>query len=354
MEIFGQDQKQYLSREFGFDFVGPLEEYKGKVLDSISSGKRPIIQVGTQFSEFEFLKSLPSKSVIIHLFADEIYSPKINRKIIRLSSVAGIIRSYPLYEFSLLRILKSLIFVFCDLFSTKHFAKLAVVAKQFLAGLIMTKRQIIIRLLQKVYFKKSFTIPLGYTDFFAQSFLQVEKLDVADLSRSLISLNKPSQASSKIFSFTFHGQRGQILRELAIEAAKKYPDSNIKVKSSFGGVVPTGGNNLSGIENVDAMQRSKFTIAPPGNYSAQTFRFYEAIICNSVPLTKNFNVSDPLYVGWRQINNVFGMPKSWKELLSNASKLTETEHQKLLGNLQNYLQNVLAISRIQVEKLINS
>lgn len=355
MLIIGQDQKEYMRREFGAEFVGNLDDNRFSINEFIAAGIKPVIQVGTQFYEFDFLESLPNNSIIVHLFADEIYSPVINRKIIRMNSVAGIIRSYPLYRFSISKIVKSLIFTWDDIDSADFLKDFIPVSKQFLAGLIMVKRQIAILLSENIYRKKSCLIPLGYTDHFAHSFLRKEELSNNDSTQSLIMCKIQTDTSgSKPYLFVFLGQRGQILRELAINIGKKYLNSYIKVRRAYGGVVPGEVNDLTGVENVEAMQKSNFTIVPPGNYSAQTFRLCEAIICNSIPLTKNFIASDPLYSASKNLNITLGKAKSWKVLLNQAQKLTEIERIELLGRLREELQASISISRLKVENLINS
>jgi hypothetical protein len=62
----------------------------------------------------------------------------------------------------------------------------------------------------------------------------------------------------------------------------------------------SGGNDvaepLSGNANayVRELLESAFAMCPPGNYSNETFRFWETLLCGCVPVVANFVPSDPI------------------------------------------------------------
>ena len=298
--VFADSEFSYWEVEFEAIVFRKDKNSKKMLFSLIEKGMTPIIQVSDFDNNVELLSSLPHASVCIHLNSDETYDPYLNRKIISHPSVKFILRSYPVPNFKL----GNLWFTFLGILvsSSLHKREKSVLGMWLLLifGLVMAKRQAVIRLLEKLYSKESIHVPLGYTDNFYNNycdFLNVE-LGSSFFKDEIL----PKLDRSKVFDFGFTGQRGNTFRQYLMNLCVETDSSkcNIEIKEHFGGNIDKERQyELGRFTYVEVLFKSKFSICPPGNYSGYTFRFSEAIACGSLPLDFSCIPSDPFFQGQR-------------------------------------------------------
>jgi hypothetical protein len=315
----------------------------------IAFGVRPIIQIGPSEQETLALEAFPAGSLIVQFHADETYLPKINYQIIRNPAVAMILRSYPIPSFKLLRLFKFQWHGLIDLldnFSIQNFIEFLKLSG---AGIVIVKRQIFIAILEKIYSKTSSPIPLGYTDLFAESFSKVnqvnERASLVDFTLHKV------PAKSKEFDIAFVGQLGKFTRRVAIHAMSHVSSKELILRKNYGGAIGIYGATLeSGIESVHTLMNSKYALCPPGNYSNNTFRIAESLICGAAPVFNQGSVTDPICTYSYLDEGILKLPNRWKKKVLLAVKTdqdsTDSSTQISLRNLRSEIDK---IKRVVIE-----
>jgi hypothetical protein len=314
--IFGTNEIEFWRREFKASVEPKDENYLDQVQKLINHGIIPIIQVGPATSDIEALNRFSKKSIIIHLFADETYTPYLNFKLIRNPAIATILRPYPIPTFSLGRILSSNYYGIRDLLDNFKLINLVEYFRINAAGFVMLKRQLLVRLLERFFRKPSVPMPLGYNDLFSASFCKVMGIE-SDTSlifkaKELHALNAPRK-----FNIGFVGQTGKLNRKFAISAVQNNSANRIILRDHYGGAIGMNGATVeSGVENVETLLNSKFALCPPGNYSSFTFRLAESIVCGAFPLYNLSSFSDPISTYSYLDEKISRLPKRWKSKVS--------------------------------------
>jgi hypothetical protein len=309
----------------------------------IASGVKPVIQIGPSKQEVMDLTGFPKGSLIVQFHADETYLPKINYQIIRNPAVAMILRSYPIPKFKLFKLFKSQYFGFMDLLDNFSISNFVEFLKLFGAGIVMVKRQALIAILEKLYSKTSIPMPLGYTDMFAESFSKVNQVNERE---SLVdfALHK-APTNNKKFDIAFVGQSGKLTRRVAIQAMREVSNKKLTLRKNYGGAIGIYGATLeSGIESVQALMNSKFALCPPGNYSNNTFRIAESLICGAAPMFNQGSITDPISTYSYLDDVILELPRRWKKkvaLATTASQdLTDLSVEMSLRNLSSEIERV--------------
>jgi hypothetical protein len=343
IHVIALTEHEFWKREFQADVSTKSEDYLDKTKELIAVGARPIIQIGPSGREAIDLKGFPIGSLIVQFHADETYLPQINYQIIRNPAVAMILRSYPIPKFKMFKLFKSQYFGFIDLFDNFSISNLIEFLKLFGAGIVMVKRQAFIAVLEKLYSKTSIPIPLGYNDLFAESFSRVNKVNE---SSSLVdfALHKVP-AESKKFDLAFVGQSGKLNRRVAIQAMNQVLSKEIILRKNYGGAIGIYGATLeSGIESVQALMNSKFALCPPGNYSNNTFRIAESLICGAAPMFNQGSITDPISTYSYLDDVILELPRRWKKKVALATMvsqdLTDLSVEKSLRNLSSEIERV--------------
>lgn len=343
-------QQEYWRREFSGQIIEKNNSYRELVLSIISRGICPIFQIDNDSSELDFLKTLPENSIIIWCHADEQYDLHFNQKISNLDSVRLILRPYRLDKLSLFRIFRS---IFQTIRNLKYASNLKFVLRVIRwqgRGFAMARRQSSIKKMYKANDKLFLNIPIGYTNIFAVSLL--ESFDVTE-SYSNTSLFKVSSKHITAFghkAVTFSGQIGQVVRETAIKAAERIPVASITCRSSYGAsnvFLPDVRKN--GLEYVSTLRESVGVLCPPGNISGETFRIFETILMQRIPLAMNSVTSDPNYTLPFRHFGPWQKSYSWGALLTSAleadlgiledlAKQNFIDFQEQIKELQNFLE----------------
>jgi hypothetical protein len=291
----------------------------------------------------------PAGSLIVQFHADETYLPKINFQIIRNPAVAMILRSYPIPGFKFLRFFKIQCQGLIDLldnFSVQNFIEFLRLTG---AGIVIVKRQIFIAILEKFYSKTSSPIPLGYTDLFAESYSKVNQID-KNFSLVDFALNRV-RTKEKMFDIAFVGQLGKLTRRVAIYAMRHVSSKELILRKNYGGAIGIYGATLeSGIESVHTLMNSKYALCPPGNYSNNTFRIAESLICGAAPVFNQGSVTDPICTYSYLDEGILKLPNRWKKKVLLAVKTDQdSTHSSTQISLRNLRSEIEKIKRLVIE-----
>jgi len=343
VHVIALSENEFWKREFQADVSPKNENYLDKAKELIASGVKPVIQVGPSRQDILDLIGFPIGSLIVQFHADETYLPKINYQIIRNPAVGMILRSYPLPKLNLTKLFKSQYFGFIDLLDDFSFRNLIEFLKLLGAGIIMVKRQTFIAILERIYSKTSIPMPLGYNDLFAESFSKVNQVNESSSLIDLALNDVPTK--NRKFDIAFVGQSGKLTRRVAIQAMNQVLSKEIILRKNYGGAIGIYGATLeSGIESVQALMNSKFALCPPGNYSNNTFRIAESLICGAAPMFNQGSITDPISSYSYLDDFILGLPRRWKKKVALAVELkqdlTELSVEKSLRNLSSEIQRV--------------
>lgn len=291
---------EYLQRELRWVHV---EDSK---VNSESLPKLLVILVGQDLTEVLRLFRIRQK-VFVYLYADETYRLAPSLLLFLNPKVQRILRSYPIHDLEyrhISRKLRQILSAYRNQKLSQKSEGLSIIVS-VCAGLIIGLRQSLLNILEKLRFgnsTESLWLPLGYTNKFARSFCK--KFEIQDGSRSFIEsrlLSNLSEISKKSLQFVFRGQRGTYQRQSFIRSCQDvdlgFPKS-IEVQDKFGGGDIQGEIPLKGEDPyVRELCLSAFALCPPGNYSLETFRYWEALLCRCLPIVTDLAFSDPLRRG---------------------------------------------------------
>ena len=353
IEVISLTEHEFWGREFEAKVSKKNGNYLETLNKLIDSGVKPVIQVGPSVKETQDLRGFPKDSLIVQFHADETYLPKINFRIIRNPAVSLILRSYPIPKFMLFQFFRSHYFGFCDLLDNFSIRNLLEYLKLVAAGMIMVKRQFMIAVMERIYSKESLAMPLGYNDLFAESFYAVNKIGNKS---SLIefAINNKDLGKSE-YEYAFVGQLGKFTRRVAISSISEFSSKVLILRQNYGGAIGIYGATLeSGIENVHALTKSKFALCPPGNYSSNTFRIAESLICGAVPLFNQTSISDPIATYCYLDEQILQLPKQWKKKIWESEFFeNEVIGKALMTSLKNLRSEVEIVkNRIQAAQNI--
>lgn len=289
-------QHEFWHREFGARIIEKNDNFFNNVSMLINQGIMPIIQIDSNFNEINELKSLPNNSFIAWLHSDEKYDLKFNKAIIAIPGVKGILRPYKLRRFSHKNLAHSLKFTLANLIELRTTKELIKVFLWTWRGIGMIFRQQLILLMHKFTNVKYVNFPIGYTNIFAKSFIGLLENTHLTIKGSLI-LEDVFEKEKSRTKIGFVGQSGQIIRETSIRALELVPGSNVIRRSHYGASNVYDDQVIrNGIEYVATLFESDFILAPPGNISGESYRIYECVVSQAIPIFKNVVTSDPLFI----------------------------------------------------------
>jgi hypothetical protein len=343
IHVIALTEHEFWKREFQADVSTKSENYLEKAKELITSGVKPIIQIGPSEQQTLDLMGFPRGSLIVQFHADETYLPKINFQVIRNPAVGMILRSYPISKFKLFKLLKSQYFGFIDLLDDFSFKNLIEFLKLFGAGIVMVKRQSVIAILERIYSKTSIPMPLGYNDLFAESFSKINQVNERASLVNFAFHKVPTK--NKNFDIAFIGQSGKLTRRVAIQAMSEVSPKELILRKNYGGAIGIYGATLeSGIESVQALMNSKFALCPPGNYSNNTFRIAESLICGAAPMFNQGSITDPISTYSYLDDVILELPRRWKKKVALATMvsqdLTNLSVERSLRNLSSEIERV--------------
>lgn len=337
-------EHEFWRREFQAEVSIKDENYLARLRDLIRSGVKPVIQVGPSRQEALDLRELPKGSVIVQFHADETYLPKINFEIIRNPAVSMILRSYPIPKLDLTKFFVSQYAGLKDLSQNFSFSNFLEYLKLVFAGIVMVMRQFFISAIERIYSKASVPMPLGYNDLFSESYAKFSKVDSKSSLIEFSANNLPLRNNKNKIAFV--GQSGKLTRRFAINAMQSISPNEIILRDNYGGAIGIYGATIeSGIENISALKNAKLALCPPGNYSSNTFRIAESLICGALPMFNQSSITDPI-CGYSYLSNgILELPKNWKRKLEVADRF---EQKQVDDYVEASLKNlILEIERVK-------
>lgn len=290
-------QQEYWRREFKGKIIEKDSSYQEQILLLISQGFCPIFQIDDDSSEFEFIASLPENSIILWCHSDERYDLEFNKKISELQAVRLVLRPYRLHSLNSRRILRSFVQTIVNLQYASNSTFVLRVIRWQLRGLAMTWRQYRVVRMYRSKNLDFWNIPIGYTNIFAVSMLESFNQKGVTPDLSLFEVSERNATGFGSTEVTFSGQVGQVIRETAIRATKKFPEASVISRTTYGASNILGTEvRKNGLEYINILKGSKAILCPPGNISGESFRIFETILMRRVPLAMNAVTSDPNYV----------------------------------------------------------
>jgi hypothetical protein len=144
----------------------------------------------------------------------------------------------------------------------------------------------------------------------------------------------------KKYLWSFVGQVQNPFRQACVDVLKTLPDGFLHVAEMFGGV---GGSGMEYQEYLDIMCQSVYVICPAGSMCVDSFRLYEAMECDAIPITdvraprdpEDFNYWKDVYPDnrvykiekWLNLSYMFnGTHEIFKNELIQASLLNESKN----------------------------
>lgn len=301
----------YLNRELEIQLLYGGDQ-KSRQIERIKSGKYGLVFVDSSIKTFDFLKSFPRNSLIVFFASDETYSLFQTFKILISKSVEIVIREYPArFNSNLISIPSN--FLKLVALTRRQNLEVSGLIVSCIAGCVLATKQTLMRLFARILRKRLIDCPLGYTGKFAEAY---DKFNNLDSSKSII-LNsidstKTPKKSQKLF---FAGQRGSYERRIMIRQALTEGYGPFDIFENFGGPITTKGYELPGFEYVKGLADAEYSLCPPGNYSAESFRYMESLLLYAYPLRPKFVLSDPLFINNSKL--------SWPEFIVNEESKRE-------------------------------
>ena len=352
--IFTQNQSEYWTRELKAEVILSDEDFLKKLSGIIELGNSPIVELIEYKGE---LDSFPPNSLIALLSSDEKYDSKLNSSVLNSSVFKAIIRQYKVSNTSQPKISKALFVGLVE--SSKNFSANTPrrLVGWFIEGLGMAKRQARLEQEIKDSGKIIINLPLGYTDFFAETYLENlgnSEKHVVSKSESLleIAIHRNFISKKKNYKFVFIGQLGQIVRQYAINALHKFDSKRLVVRNGYSGVSNDENRKLRiGHEYLSGLTESQISVCPPGNISGNSFRILESLMCGAYPAVMSNVLCDPQFES-PVIEVLQGSkPRTWSGYLKKLEKVSKNELQQMVAeNLQKF-RDEINLAKLEIEAI---
>ena len=331
--------RQHLNRELGLVLLYGGDQ-PTRQLERYSKGLPILVATDSTDSRLFLLKKFPKKSVILFLIGDEKYDLKVNLRAIFSRRISHLVREYPLPSFgSFFRIPIVLV---ANLLAVLRFPRL--LPDAFIAlfkGIKMSFSQTLILSLTKLCDVKHIDLPLGYTNEFAEnvsSFLNLGCSEsLVESTASLIETQKQREVA-----FFFSGQSGQFDRKLM---RKVFESKKIVIGPFYPGYMGKNSKLKDVVSNYcEGLRNAKYALCPAGNWSRESFRFFESLILGATPISSQYVLSDPLskpiirdsFGTWPQLSQV--------KLDAKSELLLESRRKELLEKWQGQISFVKGLT----------
>lgn len=331
--------RQYLNRELGLVLLYGGDQ-PTRQLERYSKGLPILVATDSTDSKLFLLRQFPRKSVILFLIGDEKYDLKVNLRAIFSRRISHLVREYPLPSFgSFFRIPIVLV---ANLLAVLRFPRL--LPDAFIAlfkGMKMSFSQTLILSLTKLCDVKHIDLPLGYTNEFAENvsgFFNLSRSEsLVKSAASLIDTQKRLDVT-----FFFSGQTGQFDRKLM---RKVFESKKIAIGPFYPGYMGKNSKLSDVVSNYcEGLRNAKYALCPAGNWSRESFRFFESLILGATPISSRYVLSDPLskpiirdsFGTWPQLSQV--------KLDAKSEQLLESRRKELLEKWQGQISFVKGLT----------
>jgi hypothetical protein len=283
----------YLNRETGIRLYYGGDQASVQ-LSRIDDGENAIVFIDSSVNSYDFLEQFPTRSVVVFFVSDETYSAWATIRLLLKPSTLKVFRDYPIGNFSNLTHYPALLIqAIREEITVKLPTK--VFLRAFVSGIGILVKQVLMAIFSILTRKKLDWLPLGYTGSFskiyAESFNLGKNVSILEYSIAVNFNNVKLKKKTKTF---FSGQIGGFDRQAMINMAKLNGLFVGPLYPQFGGPSNSSLKKKAESEYFLGLSGSKFSICPPGNYSAESFRYLESLILYSYPLLKTRVLSDPL------------------------------------------------------------
>lgn len=175
------------------------------------------------------------------------------------------------------------------------------------------------------------SIPLGYTNAFANAH---EENGIA-----------PSERTTPI---CFRGNRGLAPRVLGLEAASLIPGAAIHIVNQ---VWSGASAHQSGARDyVEQLRSSRFALVPPGFVNAESFRYYEAILCGALPVEIRVALTHQGIVPFRSPGSIRAW--SWRTAVHEVQRMPEADRLSRLAAARTLMYQQFAMARASISKAV--
>jgi hypothetical protein len=322
-------QQEFWAREFGGLVIEKDENFIEVIKDLVSRQIRPVVQLDKDSAELQKLAALPDASVIGWCHSDETFDLAFNFAIADIKSLHTVLRPYHLEKSKFSNSIKSLSYTISNLQMSRSFSDLMrTFAWQFRGFRMQVRQHRILRKYRKAN-RNFVNIPIGYTNVFALSLIDILQKDPKSCESILGTHHRPVNQSQR--NIIFVGQSGQIVREAAIRALEKSELGLVIRRSSYGASnVIDKSVALLGKEYVERLLSSQFVLCPPGNISGQSFRYFEVITLGRIPLVMDHVTSDPNFRSRYLCGGLLPCSGSWTKILDASQKISSNEISSLI------------------------
>ena len=349
IKYLSRQSVEFLDREMGWQF-SPIDissQQPEKLL--FKKNLQIVVLIGENLEELKVLDRFPTKSVWIFLYADETFIPKLNKVVIEHHAVIGVIRSYPVSTFSLLKSLRKCLTNFIAIIGKANFSNLYELLRELPYGLMLIIRKHWVSRLHSLHRKPSLHLFPGYTNLFVEGMKQTfgEKIGC---STSLVRFAVEERLVRRKFRVGFVGQSGSAWRQYCLSQASERFSSDeyaFRLNNGFMGTLGSNGATLNSSKKyVEELFRFEYSLCPPGNYSYGSFRLLESLICGSVPVlalgcSYDSNYVIPFEISRKTISN------SWAQTFIEIDQISELERQGIvkaaLINCSTHIQDLNAV-----------
>ena len=258
-------ESEFLKREFKLNWIQISNE-------EIIINRKLIFIVSSNPSEWEaLLRKSSDESIILILLSNENRELSYYNYLNKFDSVRHVFLCYPplVKDLSLLQIIIQSIIEFPNMLFQK--------------GFYFHLKNAFFKILEMRKMRLNYPwtyLPLGYSNRFVSELKLSGKLssnhDSSIVEHFLNLENRNEIRKKEVF---FHGRPNGWFRRKLLEKYKSSRGFNIYLTSKTGKP-----DDLNSTSNVIGMFENAFSFVPPGNISNLTFRYYESIICGSIPI----------------------------------------------------------------------
>lgn len=314
-------EEQFLARELGVRWMTVSDDELARALRL--SNATPVIVSNPGLYEETLIKAPASSAVLVQI-SDEAYtSDRVTQA--RLPAVRMIFRHYAPIAAPISQRLQALAGFIGDartsdvpMRSAKPLYASGMVVRQRMAGW------------QTVPIPVQ-SIPLGYTNAFANAHEE-----------------SGSPPTERNISICFRGNRGLAPRILGLEAAALVPGSDIDlVDQSWSGA---SANPSDARDYVDQLRSSRFALVPPGFVNAESFRYYEAILCGALPVEIDVALTHQGLVPFRSLASIRAW--SWRAAMREVRTMSEDDRVRRLEAARTLMDQQFASSRVSILKAV--
>lgn len=344
----------YLSLELGW--IHKNINDRESVLREKHIGDSVIVLIGSGKKDTRVLLKFPPKSVWVYLYSDETVNFRQNLNVLKSNAVIGVLRPYSIKtkKFELKKMCESVFCALNELYLSRSKSLLLWNCLSLFLGFYFYAKNTLLLILHEYLRVINLDTYLGYTNLFGECLTNFRDAGKKEslIHQSLLDLRKPEE---RILEFQFVGQRGKLWRKYALAESEKLLESRIYmvVNKAFGG---TKGANFASEDSArlffSSARKARFSICPAGNYSGTTFRWMETLMSGSLPI-QSFRVSPDFLTSKALYANKTCDWKSWRTLILDAGRISETERVQLIKEcLQKVQRHNDSLNRYLAEHLM--